>query len=197
MNIPTSAMQTVVRHYMRPYLRTLVGLLLIFFSYKAIRQEFGGYDAGIFSEFNYLPFALVIIWTIVILLLNTSYFKVDRKLYQYSFSLIGLTTCVVVCFKIIQRTSIDTSKTVLKVVNKAGAKNVWQFNFKDSKHFTLADYNLFGHTIYYGEYLKQGDTLKIIESNYNGDVKEFPKTGIIKADTIYWSKFDTMLVEQK
>jgi len=61
----------------------------------------------------------------------------------------------------------------------------------------LSDYNLFGHTIYYGKYQRQGDTLKIIESNYNGDVKEFPKTGIIKADTVYWNKFDTMLVDKE
>src|SRR5437773_9690824 len=104
---------------MRPYLRILVGLLLLFFGYKAVRQEFGGYDVGIFSEFNYFPFALVIILTIATLLLDTSYIKIDRKLYQYSFSFIGLTLCLIVFFKIIQRNSIDSSKTVLKVVNKA------------------------------------------------------------------------------
>ncbi len=182
---------------MRPYLRIAIGLLIIFFGYKSIRHQFGGYDVGVLSEFDYIPLGIVIILTIVILLLDRSAFKVDRKIYQFSFSLIAVTICFIVFFKIIYRSSIDSSKTVLKVVNKAGANNVWQFDFKDSKHFVLTDYNLFGHTIYYGDYERQDDTLKIIQSNYNGDVKEFPKTGIIKADTVYWNKFDTMLVDKE
>jgi hypothetical protein len=140
---------------------------------------------------------IVIILTIVILLLDRSAFKVNREIYQFSCSLIALTICFIVFFKIIYRNSIDNSKTVLRVVNKAGANNVWQFDFKDSKHFVLTDYNLFGHTLYYGNYQRQQDTLEIIQSNYNGNVKEFPKTGIIKADTVYWNKFDTMLVDKQ
>ena len=181
---------------MRPYLRTAIGLLIIFFGYKAIRHEFGGYDVGIFIEFDYIPLGIVIILTIVILLLDRSAFTVDRKIYQFSFSLIALTICFIVFIKIIYRNSIDSSKTVLKVLNKAGANNVWQFDFKDSKHFVLTDYNLFGHTIYYGNYQRQDDTLKIIQSNYDDNVSEFPKTGIIRADTVYWDKFDTMLVDK-
>jgi hypothetical protein len=181
----------------RPYLRLAIGLLIVFFGYKSTRHQFGGYDVGVFSEFDYIPFGVVIILTIFILLFDHSAFKVDTKIYQYSFSIIALTICFIVFFKIIYRNSIDSSKTVLKVVNKAGANNVWQFDFKDSKHFVLIDYNLFGHTIYYGKYQKKGNTLKIIESNYSGDVKEFPKTGTIKVDTVYWNKFDTMLVDKE
>jgi lysylphosphatidylglycerol synthetase-like protein (DUF2156 family) len=188
------AARPAIRHYMRPYLRIVIGLLIIFFGYKSIRHQFGAYDVGVFSEFDYIPLGIVIILTIVILLLDRSAFKVDRKIYQFSFSLIALTICFIVFFKIIYRNSIYSSKTVLKVVNKAEANNVWQFDFKDSKHFVLTDYNLFGLKIYYGIYQKQGDTLKIIESNYNGEVKEFPTTGIIKVDTVFWNSSDTMLI---
>ena len=188
---------SVVRHYMRPYIRIAIRLLLIFFGYKAIRHEFGGYDVGLFSEFDYIPLAIVIILTIVIFLSDCSAFKVDRKIYQFSFSLIALTICFIAFFKIIYRNSIDSSNTVLKLVNKAGANNVWQFDFKDRKHFVLTDYNLFGQTIYYGNYQKQGDTLRILQSNYDGSVKPFPTTGIIKADTVFWNKFDTMLVDRE
>jgi len=179
---------------MRLYLRITIGLLIVFFGYKSIIHQFGGYYVGVLSEFDYIPFGIFIILTIFIFLLDRSAFKDDRKIYQFSFSFIALTIFLLVFFKIIYRNSIDSSKTVLKVVNKGGANNVWQFDFKVSKHFKLTDYSLFGHTIYYGYYKRQDDTLKIIQSNYNGVVKEFPKTGIIKADTVYWNKFDTMLV---
>ena len=182
---------------MKLYLRIAIGLLIIFFGYKAIRHEFGGYDVGILSEFNYIPLGILIILTIVILLLDRSAFQDDRKIYQFSFSFIALTICFIAFFRIIYRNSIDSSKTVLKVVNKAGANNVWQFEFKDSKHFVLTDYNILGHTIYYGKYQKLGDTLKIIQSNYDGTVKQFPTTGIIKTDTVIWNKFDTMLVDRE
>ena len=182
---------------MIPYLRIAIGLLITFFGYKSIRHQFGGYDVGIFSEFDYIPFGLVIILTIVIVLLDRSAFKSDRKVYQYTFSIIALTICFVVFFRIIYRNSIDNSTTILKVTNKAGANNVWRFDFKDSKHFVLTDNNLLGQTIYYGMYQKQGDTLKIIQSNYEGNVKQFPITGIVKADTVFWNNFDTMLVEKE
>ena len=182
---------------MRPYLRILAGLLLIFFGYKAITKEFDVYTDGLLSELDYLPLGLVLISTITVFLLDTSFFKLDRKLYQYSLSFLGLSICFIVFFKIIERNSIDNSKTILKVVNQAGASNVWQFDFKDSKHFTLTDYNLFGHSIYYGIYQKQGDTLKIIQSNYNGEVKKFPMTGIIKVDTVFWNGFDTMFIAKE
>lgn len=182
---------------MRPYIRIAIGLLIIFFGYRAIRHEFGAYEVGVFSEFDHIPLGIVTILTIAILLLDRSAFKVDRKIYQFSFSLIALTICSIVFFRIIYRNSIDNSKTILKVVNKAGANNVWQFDFKDSKHFVLTDYNLFGHTIYYGKYQRHGDTLKILQSNYEGSVKQFPTTAIIKADTVFWNRFDTMLVEKE
>jgi hypothetical protein len=172
---------------MRPYLRILIGLLLVFFGYKAVRLEFGGYEIGLLSEFNYLPFGVVIILTIIILLLDRSAFNLDKKIYQYSFSLIALTICFFVFIKIIYRNSIDNTKTILKVVNKAGANYVWQFDFKKGKHFTLTDYNLLGHTIYYGKYQQVGDTLKILDLKYDGSMKQLPTIGIIKADTVFWN----------
>ncbi|MFT3679922.1 MAG: hypothetical protein QM791_06595 [Ferruginibacter sp.] len=182
---------------MSPYLRIATALLLLFFGYKAVRHELGGYEAGLFSEFGYIPLGIVIILTIPVFLLDHAAFKADRKIYQYSFSITALTICLIVFFKIIYRNSINNSRTILKVVNKAGAGNVWEFDFKTGKHFTLADYNLFGHTIYYGEYQKQGDTLKITGSNYEGSVQQFPTRGIIKADTVFWNNFDTMLIEKE
>ena len=112
-------------------------------------------------------------------------------------SFIGLILCGIVTFKIIQQKSIDNSETVLQVSNLPGATDVLTFEFKTNKKFKLTEYDRFGQTVYYGKYDKLNDTIFIGENNYNSYVKKLPKTGTIKADTVYWSKFDTMLIDKK
>ena len=188
----------VVRHYMiKLLIRIIVGLLIIFFGVKAVRQEFGGYELGLFHQFQYIPFFLLLLFTIAIFLVDTTFYKLDHKIIQYTFSFIGLTFCAFVIYKIIQRNSIDNSKTILSISNKAAATNVMAFEFKDNEHFRLTEYGRVGQTVYYGKYCKQQDTLKILETNYDGYAKELPKTGIIKSDTVYWNRFDTMLIDKE
>ena len=182
---------------MKLFSRIPIGLLLLFFGYQALKKEFEGYSFGVFDEFNYVPLGIVVFLTFINLRLDYSNFKADKKIYEYSISFFALTICFILFCKIIQRISIDRSKSILKVVNKQHAKNVWQFNFKENENFILTDRNMLGYTIFYGKYKIQGDTLKIIESNYRGDVKEFPKMGIIKGDTVLWNEFDEMLIEKK
>lgn len=187
----------VVRHYMRPYFRIAIGLIIIWFGIKAIRQAFGGYDLGLFYQFQYIPFGLLIIFTFAALLFDTTYYKFDKRLYQYVTSFIGLTLCGIVTFKIIQRNSVDNSETVLQVSNLPGATNVLTFEFKTNKKFRLTEYDKLGQTVYYGKYDKLNDTIFIRDNNYNGYVKELPKTATIRADTVYWTRFDTMLIDKK
>ena len=182
---------------MRPYFRIAIGFIIIWFGVKAIRQAVGGYDLGLFHQFQYIPFALLIIFTIVALLLDTSYYKLDKRFYQYITSFIGLTLCGIIIFKIVEHNSVDNSNTVLQVSNLPGATNVLTFEFKANKKFRLTEYNRLGQTVYYGKYDKQNDIIFIRDNNYNGFVNELPKTGAIKADTVFWTRFDTMLIEKK
>ena len=182
---------------MRPYFRIFLALIIIWLGYKAVQQEFGGYDLGLFHQIHYIFFALLIIFTIATLLLDTSYYKLDKNIIQFSVSFIGLTFCAIVTFKILQRISIDNSKTVLKVSNKAGATNVMTFEFKNNKYFRLTEYKRHGQTVYYGKYSKVNDSLTILKTNYTGLTKELPRIGVIRNDTVFWNKFDTMLVDIK
>jgi len=187
----------VVRHYMTQYIRVFIILLTIALGIIVVRQEFGPYELGFLSEFNYIPFLLLAILTITSLLVDTAYFKRFKNPYHYLNSAIGLTFCLLALFKITQRHLIDNSKTILEVTNMPGATNVLRFEFKDTNRFRLTESDLFGQTIFYGRYTKQVDTLKITESNYNGQAIELPKTGLIKIDTVFWNKFDTMLVRKE
>jgi len=96
-----------------------------------------------------------------------------------------------------QLNSIDKSKTVLQISNLPGATNVLTFEFKTNNKFRLTEYNRLGQTVYHGKYDKRNDTLYILESNYNSLVKKLPITGVIKLDTVFWVKLDTMIVDKK
>jgi hypothetical protein len=181
---------------MRLSFRIFIALIIIWLGYKAVRQEFGGYELGLFHQIHYLFFALLAIFTIASLLLDTSYYKLDRNIIQYSVSFIGVTFCVIVIYKFLQHNSIDNAKTILKVSNMAGATNVMTFEFKDNKHFRLTENNKLGQTVYYGKYSKRNDSLQILKSNYHGLAKELPGVGIIKGDTIFWNGFDAMKVDE-
>jgi hypothetical protein len=174
--------------------RLLFLILLIFVGYYAIDNQFSGQELGFLDEFNYIFLAGVIILTIINLLIDASWFRKDRRLYQFTYGFIGLAIIAVVFFKIIQQEIIYKSKTILTVTEVAHAHNDWKFEFKKNNYFLLTDYNLFGRTVYQGKYARTNDTIIIRNSNYDGRVENFPKTGIMRNDTMFWVKSDTMLM---
>jgi hypothetical protein len=182
---------------MRPYFRILIGLIVIWLGIKAVQIEFGGYELGLLYHLQKIAFLFLIIFTIAAFVLDMTYYKLDNKIIQFTVSFIGVIFCTIVVYKIIQRESIDNSKTILTVSNKAGATNVMTFEFKDNKHFRLTEYDRLGQTVFYGKFSKQQDTLKLLESNYEGHVKKLPMTGIINLDTVYWNGFDTMVIDKE
>jgi hypothetical protein len=182
---------------MRPYLRIALGLIIILLGIKAIKQAFSGYSLGLFHQLQYIPYGLLLIFTVAALLLDTSYFRIYKRPNQYVTSILGMTLCSIVIIKTIQTKLIDNSETIFQVSNLPGATNHLTFEFKTKSYFRLTEYDIFGQTVYYGKYVKHYDTLFISDNNYNGYIKYLPKTGKIIADTVYWNKFDTMLINHK
>lgn len=180
---------------MRLQLRIIFTILVLFLGYKAIQQETGGIEFMIWSVFHYIPFFFVILVTIVLLLLDSSAYVEVRNIRHYGFSLVGLIFCCIVGYKIWKRNSIENTKTLLTIVNKSGARNVWEFKFKTGSYFSLYDRNLFGQTIYYGKYQRTGNRLTILKSNYDGVATNFPVSGVIRSDTVFWDKSDTMIIK--
>jgi hypothetical protein len=181
---------------MQSPVRILFSILLLFFGYHAIKIESGGYEIGIFDFANYFSICLVIILTIIVLAKDIDIFRSHKKLYHFIPSIIGITIITIVAVKMTQRSQINSSATILKVRHIPKAMNVWTFEFKKNEHFKLTDYNLLGQTLYYGSYSISGDTVTIKGSNYDANVNNFPNKGVIRNDTMFWIKFDTMLVEK-
>jgi hypothetical protein len=179
---------------MRLQLRIIFTVLVLFLGYKAIQQETGGIELGFLGMFHYITFFFVILVTIVLLLLDSSAYFEDRNIRHYGFSLVGLVFCCVVSYKIWYRNSVDSAKTIMTVVNKSGALDIWEFKFKTGNHFSLTEFSSLGQTNYYGQYQIQGNRLTILKYNYDGPAKNFPVSGEIRKDTVFWDKSDTMII---
>lgn len=179
------------------YFRILIGFVIILVGLRAVKNIFEGQEFGVINELYYFPFAILFIGTLTALYLDTIYFKKTKKKSQYLSSFMGIILCGIVIFKFLQYSVISQTETVLKVTNLPGASNVLAFEFKTDGNFKLTEYNLFGKTEYYGKYVKSDDTLSIEKSNYKGEIKNFPKKGIIKNEKVNWINFDTMVINEK
>lgn len=179
---------------MRPQIRAILFILLLPLGYVALSHEFGTIDNHVFSEFKYLPFLLVTGISLTSIRNDLKSYVDQNKIRHFSVTILSAIICCIVVFKILQRTSIVNSKTLLEITNMPGAKNVLTFDFKEDGKFVFLEYDLLGHTTSYGTYKKQRNQVMIISTNYNGELK-LPKTGLLVGDTMLWNNFDTMLVK--
>lgn len=176
--------------------RILLFVLIIFFGVSAIQNESGGFETGVFSGFNYFPVFIVLILTTIAVFSDKIAFKNKRKLYELLPSFTGIVIICFVSLMLIRREYIADLKTIIKVGNLPGARNTWKFEFKESNWFRLTDMNMFGSVIYQGKYKRVNDSLFILRSNFSEE-KKFPKSGLLKNDTLYWAGADTMIVSHE
>lgn len=180
---------------MKIAIRLFIGTLVLIFGVISINISFVPESLGLFYELSYVPFILVIILTVLSFTLDKSFFSLDKKYYQFIISVIGFLFCITVTVRYLYIQSIDKSQTTAEIENKAGANNVWDFEFKKNGKFRLIEDSRLGETIFRGTYIKTHDTIEILHSNYNG-LSKFPKTGIIRSDTMFWQNSDTMFVRK-
>jgi hypothetical protein len=145
--------------------RIVIALITIWLGFKAVQEIFNGLEDGVFS-IEYLPLTFLMIFTLGAFLTDRYHYNYDKKLYQYTTTGIGFIFCGFVLFKLVQYKSTDYSKTVLQVSNLPGASNVLTFEFKNNNRFLLTEYNILGHTVFYGHYEKRHDTIYIGKNNY-------------------------------
>lgn len=180
---------------MKPFINLLLIFSLILFGYLAIIVEIQGYTEGPFGGFNNVPVSVVLVLTITAAI-RAYRVRAGRGIKYYGSVITGVIILLFVFGKKLYHQSIDNDQTVLRVVNMPRANNVIQFEFKRNHHFRFVELNLLYQTTYYGRYELKGDTLRITSNNYSGAITNFPTTGIIKNDTIYWKGFDTMLIDK-
>lgn len=181
---------------MKTLLKIFLLICILYFGISTVKSEFEGYEVGVISSFGYFGHLFLFLLTIISFFIEKLRDKTNKKVYHYPFTLLSLVFCSLVIFKILERTNIETKETILKVSNTPKANSVINFEFKTGNDFRLTENNKLGQVIYFGSYSKLKDTIKIISSNYDGLTKKLPEWGVIRNDTIYWDKFDTMLVDK-
>lgn len=178
-------------------IRTLLIILLIVFGIASVNHEFGRQELGLFDEIKQIPFIALCILTILLAILDYKFFKTSKTFLNFLPTLLAVLFLSVTVYKKIIRSNIDNERTFLKIVNQAGAKNVLEFDFKKNNNYVLTEFNLLGRDVYYGKYKRNSDTIYLLTNSYDGEIKTMPKFGIISHDTLFWYRFDTMLIEKQ
>lgn len=181
---------------MKPYLRILAILVVIYCGTSAILQEWGPHYDGLLSEFAYIPHFILVTITCVSIIRDSIYYKYKRNVINYSVSIIGLIFCFIIGYKMIQYIITDNSKTVYRVLDVSDKKIDMIFDFKGNNHFYLTELGRLGNTIYYGTYSLNNDTLIILESNFKNETMTMPTIGVIRNDTVYWDNLYPMPIDK-
>jgi hypothetical protein len=178
-------------------LRIILIILTLGFGVASVNLEIGRQELGLFDELKQIPFVALCILTILLAAFDYKAFRTKKTFLQFLPTCFALLFLSVTVYKKIIRNNINNERTVLKVVNQAGAENVLQFDFKKDNNYALTESNLLGRDIYYGKYKKNNDTIYLLTNPYNGEIKTMPKFGIISHDTLFWYMFDTMIIEKQ
>ena len=157
------------------FLRIILIILTLGFGIASINFEFGQQEFGLFDELNQIPFVTLCILTILLAIVDYKSFRKRKTFLNFLPTFLGILFLGVTIYKKIAGSIIDNEKTVLKVVNQAGAQNVLQFDFKKGNNYVLTEFNLLGRDVYYGKYRRNRDTIYLLTNSYNGEIKSMPK----------------------
>ena len=181
---------------MKLAIRILLFILLLIAGVKVIEYQYEPLDKGFLSEFEYVPLTLTILLTLTIFSLDFFAYKKTKTPHNFISSLMGVGIILFTTIKIFQRIEIDNSKTVMTLWTLPNSKNNCYLEFKVNNKIRMTEYHHFGETIYYGAYLKQNDTIKIIDFTKNKFLEVNPDIGILRNDSCFWTNnFDTMILK--
>lgn len=177
---------------MKTPFRILLLILILLVGYFAVHKEFNGNETGLFYEFNYIPFVLLIFLTIAALISDISFYKQHKSKAQFISLAIGCLLCCTIVFKINKRHKIDNSKLLYTFNGNPYAEDFLSIDLLENNNFKLNNIDLFNHIVYYGTYTKKGDTITLIDVMNNPYLKQIPATGIIQQNKIHFKGLDTL-----
>lgn len=166
-------------------------ILLSMIEYSFIAR---GHDLGMLSDFEYLPFLLLILFWLVFFLIEITGRKWRTNYFRLLPSFIGLALIAIFSGAFLYRNSIETSKTIFKASSFDDDFGECTFEFKVNNHFVLTESYKCDHTKYMGKYRIVKDSVFFLSSNRDNFKYFFPKPGVIKRDTLYLDKWHPMSI---
>lgn len=181
---------------MRLAIRLFLALLIVYFGIKSFRLESGGYSVGIFTGLYDMPYAILLLVTLAMILIDGSSYRAYRSFLQYGFTAMGLFFVILTGIKKWQHYRIGQADQVLQAANFPGAEHVMKFEFKRTGKFRLTEYKPGGKIVYFGSYRRTGDTFRITGSNFRDSAGRLPRSGVLHGDTLLWDGFEPMKAGQ-
>ncbi len=102
---------------MKLYNRIFIGIITIILGVISLKQIFQGQEKGILSAFQNLPVILLLIFTLAVILMEVTYYKLHKNIFQFAVSFIGLIFCTIYFYKFFDNSVITKSKTIIKITN--------------------------------------------------------------------------------
>jgi len=159
-------------------------------------QQLDVYTEGLLSPFSYLPIALVVITAILAFFHDRKGFLINRRIYHFTTSFTCSIICIISAWHFFDNMATDKAITIMQIANRYKANNV-TIELKQNNRLKITKHSFLDRTIFYGSYRKYGDSLAIKSLPRITNTTQFPTTGIVRHDTVFWKNFDTMLVNKQ
>jgi hypothetical protein len=176
--------------------RFILFALILYFGISALKIEFSVLQIGLFDVFNDIPFVTLSLVTVAVVFTDAKFFAKTRKWYEFTSSVLGLVFIGIVLKGKVERYAINTSPGILFLQHIPGNYPVFSLELKKNGCFKLHDANMFGETIYYGDYKRSGDSIYLVRYK-SEDKDQLPRTGFIRGDTVSWNDSIIMTIAEE
>ncbi len=177
-------------------LRFIMLALILYFGVIALKIEYSVLQIGILDIFDDLPFIFLALLTTSVFFIDTKKFSENRRWYQLVSSIIGIFSVGIILKGKIERYATNTSPVVMLMHHIPGNYPVYTLELKKNGRFKLYNTEMFGQSIYYGDYARNGDSLLLVRYSYE-DENKLPRIGFVRGDTVKWNDSITLAIERK
>ncbi|MCG2617756.1 hypothetical protein LZZ85_25870 [Terrimonas sp. NA20] len=175
--------------------RFILLVLILYFGVTALKIEFSVLKIGLFDVFADLPFVILCLVTTAVIFLDAKYFAGNRKWYQLVSSMVGIVFTGIILKGKAERFATNNSPVVMRMHHIAGNDPVFSLELKKNGCFRLSEANMFGQSIYYGNYKRAGDSIHLFRYDH-ADVDKLPRIGFLRGDTVTWNDSIVMTIAE-
>jgi hypothetical protein len=181
---------------MRESLRIFLFLVIVWTSGLIINANSIGIWEGPFIIFSYFKYVLFLASAVVIIAIEIPQFRNTKNWKHILFTPVIIILSLIISYQLISINAKHSAKTIIEINHIPGANNVTTLKLKENNSFELIEHSILGPTIFYGTYSLQNQKIELIDGNLQDATFPYNARGTIVNDSVYWTDFDTMLIEK-
>jgi len=166
-------------------IRSVILIVVVFFGVISIKTTYDQHPIRFLDDWmGSIAFYFLIALGIIAFLIEQHYYFTSKKLKEFGVTAVAAFFCILISLPLIRREVTDNATLLFEV--SGHSNTIRRFEFKNNERFRLIEGQGMSSVLYYGTFSKKGDTIKILESNYDNTTK-LPGSGIIRHDTMFWN----------